>query len=287
MDPRNNPLDFLRFTHKDNCGDCGQPTCLAFAVAVTKGGADPRGCPHLAPDCPVLEDSTPSRGENGAGGGLARVTRGQEARDLALVAHLKGKLRDLDLASLAPVLGCGVESSPQPALRFRYLGQEVVLSKEDVRLAGAEVVDPRDQILLYNYVSFAGDRGEAPTAPADGDWIGMESLPNSISKVRTLAVYAETPLASRFDGRLPRLLELAARVDGRRAAGAADLAIEIPVLPRVPHLLLCWQSDEEEGFEAKVKLLFRPDVLRYLDLESLVFSAERLAETLAALDEGP
>ena len=47
----------------------------------------------------------------------------------------------------------------------------------------ASLIDPRDQILLYNYVASGG--GQAP----QGMWVGMESLPNSIAKVRTLAAY--------------------------------------------------------------------------------------------------
>lgn len=58
-------------------------------------------------------------------------------------------------------------------------------------LAGGPPDDPRDQILLYNYVAFGG--GVAPSET----WIGMESLPNSISKISTLSTYCEQKLASR------------------------------------------------------------------------------------------
>ena len=66
-----NPLDFLRATPRTNCGACGHPTCLAFAVAVTKGGADPARCPHLAPGRPETIQERQAPGE-----GLAQVARG-------------------------------------------------------------------------------------------------------------------------------------------------------------------------------------------------------------------
>ena len=46
----------------------------------------------------------------------------------------------------------------------------------------------------------------------------------------------------------------------------------------VPQFLLFWDHEPEDGFPARVKLLFDQHVMDYLDLESLFFSAERLAD---------
>jgi hypothetical protein len=51
----------------------------------------------------------------------------------------------------------------------------------------------------------------------------------------------------------------------------------------VPQYLLFWEEEPEDGFEPKVKVLFDHHVLDFLDLESLVFSAERFAERLVLL----
>ncbi|MCW5200548.1 DUF3786 domain-containing protein, partial [Desulfobulbus sp. F4] len=45
-----------------------------------------------------------------------------------------------------------------------------------------------------------------------------------------------------------------------------------------------WEADTEDGFAAKVKVLFDHHVLDFLDLESLVFAAERMADRLLELD---
>ena len=268
-----NPLDFLRLTPRTNCGECGHPTCLAFAVAVTKGGADPGRCPHLAPA--TLPDSVrPAPGD-----GLAQVDRGQDGRDLALVAHLKNKVRALDYAAIAPRLGAEFVPGPPPVLRFSYLGREVVLGGEVARLAEGALIDPRDQILLYNYVASGG--GPAPLEA----WVGMESLPNSMAKVRTLAAYCEQPLARHFSGRPAVLARACGLVGGRSGpeAQSADQGLVIPVLPHLPVYLLFWDEELAEGFASRVKVLFDQRVLDYLDIESLVFASERMAERLMEL----
>ena len=71
---------------------------------------------------------------------------------------------------------------------------------------------------------------------------------------------------------------------GKKVAdSSATAASIIPVLPMVPQQLLFWDEEPEDGFKAKVKILFDARVLDYLDVESLVFSAERLADRLMQL----
>ena len=270
-----NPLEFVALTPKSNCGRCGHPTCLAFAVAVTKGGATATGCPFIDPD-----SLPPELGRGGEGQGLQAVDRGQEERDMALVAHLKSKVRELDFSRLAARLGAEWTQDRPDELRFFYLGRPVLLDRTHLQVDGQELVDPRDQILLYNYVAFGG--GDPPR----GNWVGMESLPNSISKVRTLATYCEQRLSDRFCGRSEALADLCRQVGGAPgpADQNADVGMTVPVLPHVPVYLLFWDEEPEDGFEARVKVLFDQGVMDFLDLESLVFAAERLADRLAELD---
>ncbi len=264
-----NPLDFLKYTPRSNCGSCGHPTCLAFAVAVTRGGAEPGLCPFIDP-----------AGLPAAGTGPAAPADGRDERDTDLVARLKSKILHLDLRTIATRVGADWLPEQSGLLRFRYLGRQVQLGKAGLRLDGRETTDPRDRILLYSYMSCEGGR-----VPA-GDWIGMESLPNSLSKVRTLETYCELRLAGRFGGRSQRLAELCRRLGAEPVPGGrtATVGVVVPVLPYVPHCLLFWDEEPEDGFEARVKILFDRHVMDFLDIESLVFSAERLADRLAELD---
>lgn len=261
------PLEIVGRTPKNNCGECGFPTCLAFGAAVCATGVELHKCPYLEAEGLVVARM---------GLKLEDVARG---RELALVEHLQGKIVGADFRQLAPKIGATCSEGLPEVMTFLYLGQRVELSRKGILLGGGEPEDPRDQILLYNYAYSGGGRKPA------GAWIGMESMANSIAKVKTLFTYCEAPLTRLFSGRVAR--ELA---DGIARAGGegiddetADLAFQFQVLPMIPQRLLFWAEEVEEGFEAKVKILYDLHALDYLDIESLLFSSERLAERLALL----
>lgn len=265
------PLEFIKYTPKTNCGECGYAACLAFAVAVTKGGEDPGKCPHV--DLAELGDAFSSR--NRGQDGLEGVANLLDDKDLALVAHLKEKTSSIDLSLAAESIGCSWSGAKEDSLLFSFLGREVELSHYMVHIAGKEVEDPRDQILLYNYLHFGG--GLEPQQ----QWIGMESLPNSISKVRTLRVYCEERVAEHFSGKTAQLLAAANKVGARHLENPeqnCSAAFFVQALPRLPLYVLFWDEEKEEGFPAKVKVLFDEKVNDFLDIESLVFLCERMAE---------
>ena len=252
-------FDILRLTGKDNCGQCGFPTCMAFAVAVTNAGADLGRCPRVP------------REEVGEGAAAAP----REDVETALARELRSRLQGVDLGVLARDLGGELTASGR-ALRLPFLGREVEIGPQGAFREDGGELDPRDQVLLYNHLHIHGRSGLA------GEWVGLESFPNSISKVATLRRYSEEPLARRFQGALPELLQAAGAVGGREVSPCpADLCLEVPVLPLVPIRIQFWDSEPEEGFPAKVKLLFDRSAMEYLDLESLVFAAERMVETLS------
>jgi hypothetical protein len=201
-----NPYQFLRLTPGTNCGECGYPTCLAFAAAVTNAGVQANLCPYLKQEQlpPELLGSSASDTARDA------LDHSQEERELALAAHLRGKMQGLDFRSLATRLGADWSVAESEILRFAFLGRPVQLGTAGVFINDEHPADPRDQILLYNYAAFGGGR------QPDGTWIGMESLPNSIAKIRTLAVYCEQRLAERFRSRARQLAVLC------RSIGAID-----------------------------------------------------------------
>jgi hypothetical protein len=61
---------------------------------------------------------------------------------------------------------------------------------------------------------------------------------------------------------------------------SADVAVLFRPLPRIPVMLLFWDEDEAEDFEAKAKLLFDETITDHLDIESILFLSERLRELL-------
>lgn len=261
-----NPLDILKRTPKSNCGACGYPACLAFAAHVAKSGEDPRKCPYID-----------LRGLDLERQGRTRLEDMGRKQGLELVRHLREKISSLDFAKIAPGLGAAWSASRPDCLNFLYLGRQAELSKKGILLDGVEPEDHRDQILLYNYVHSGG--GRRP----QNNWIGLESLPNSISKVKTLARYGEERIRKVFAGLSPeQIINLCRPVPhtvDRESTATAALIFQ--VLPRLPQYVLFWEEDREDGFPARVKILFDEGVMDFLDLESLVFSAERLADRLS------
>lgn len=267
------PHEFLKLTKMNNCGECGYAACLAFAASVTKGGEDPSKCPYV--DQAQLGEAfgTQGRGTDG----LEGVAKTLDKKDLALVAHLKSKIESINIEEVAVSTGCDWNSAEPTLMRFTYLGRQVQLSTDGILINGKEPKDPRDQILLYNYIYFGGGEEPAP------DWIGMESMPNSISKIRTLNRYCEDRIAEHFSGRADHLVECGVTIGGKEVTETeqnCSVAFYFQVLPRLPIFMLFWDEEKEEGFPAKVKVLFDCHVLDMLDLESLVFTAERTAEHL-------
>ncbi len=259
-------IDILRLTPKTNCGKCGLPTCMAFAASLLSGQAAPDACPHLDKEALKTAGYTFQQSE-------ART----DDPDTVLLRELQDKIVDVDLGARSEGLGAEVirDENGQETLRFPYLGRRIVISRKAIQFENGGELDPRDQILLYNYVFFRG------SGPLSGEWVGLESFPNSISKVVTLKKYTEDKIAQAFEASPDELRKRAEGIGGRVIEPChADLCLEVPVLPKVPLQVHFWQADEDDGFPAKVKVLYDRRAIEFLDLESLVFTAERMTETM-------
>ena len=272
------PLEFIKYTPRTNCGECGYAACLAFAAAVTKGGENPEKCPYVDVSQLGEEFSGQNRGKDG----LEGVGKLLDEKDLALVAYLKKKTSSIDFSTAGESIGCSWSGTEKDCLLLQFFGRDVELCHNGILIDGKAVEDPRDQILLYNYVHFGG--GPEP----EREWVGMESLPNSISKIRTLRVYCEERIASHFTGKTDLLKKYAPQLGAvlqENTEQNCSAAFLIPALPRLPLFVLFWDEEEEDGFPAKVKVLFDQNVLEFLDIESLVFVCERMAERWVELGQ--
>lgn len=263
-------LELLKTLPRTNCGDCGQATCLAFATQVIKEGEDLHRCPHLTSAAQALAGDIQGQQAKGLG-------RRRESLAIALEA-LQEKIAPLDLSDLAPGVGGDYgEENGRPYVDLDYFGHRLRVFRDEVRYPEEAEANPWDAILLYNYLASQGR--EEPT----GNWITFQSLPNSVSKSKTLK-RLEGGVAAHFAGKRAYLEDQARRLGGApvQAAGDADLQVVFRPLPRVPVLLLFWEAEPEEDFPAQVHLLFDGNVSAYLDLESLLFLVEHLTVRLTA-----
>lgn len=270
-----NVLDVYRqLLPGSNCSECGLPTCLAFASAVVVEGRDVSDCPYVTEKGAQLYASSLAEAGEEAG------TR----RDLAQDALNWARQRASSMAIVdMPVrIGGVLEEGPDgPVLTLPYFTGEVRISDAGIRDAHGAQLNVWERVLLYNHMAQGG------SSEPSGRWIGLEQIPNSTSKVKSLRGVAEDPISQRFDGRLDDLSTRAAALGGRDASSehpSPDLALSFRPLPRVPLLLLFWDGDEAEGFSAKAKILYDSTVEDHLDIESIVFLTERLAQLLCGRD---
>lgn len=267
-------IDLYKATPKTNCQECGFPTCLAFATCVISEKKPLDSCPYLTEE--VRRD---------LGGRIyEQQSRGVYVkRDLYKITadHIRERLASHDFSAIAEGLGARyVEKEGVPHLRLTYLNRHCLLSKEEILIDGEPAEDHWDNILLYNYVHFSGDE------PVRGEWIPIDNIPGHIPKKPELEHGCEKKIAAHFEGRAERLERAGRALAAEKVedASSADVALSFLPLPKVPFFLLFWDAVPEEGFEARAKVLFDRSVTGYLDLESLVFLAERFADALIQSD---
>jgi hypothetical protein len=268
-------IDLFQATPKTNCKECGHPTCLAFATRVIVERKPLNDCPYLSDE--VLEElggRIAEQQENGI-----YVKRNQHK---ITSEFIRERLKDKDFSSVAQGLGAEyLEKEGQPALRIRYLNRESILTLKEVTIDGVPTGDHWDNILLYNYVHFSGSE------PLHREWIPIDNIPGNIPKKPELEHGCEEKIASHFQKRPEALEQAAAALAGvpEEEYSHADKAFVFYPLPQIPFLILFWDHDPEEDFPARAKVLFDRSVTHYLDIESLVFLAEKFAEALIEADE--
>jgi hypothetical protein len=262
-------MEVLKTLPRTNCGDCGQTTCLAFATQVIKEGEDLNKCPHLSVVETALGQAVKAQQEAGVG-------RRRESLAISLEV-LQEKVAPLDFEALAPGLGATYgEEAGRPYLSMAYFGSCLQVFKDELRYPPGALADPWDAILLYNYIASEGQE------PVAGQWIAYNSLPNSVSKTKTLN-RLEKKLADHFAGQAVQLEARVRQLGGEMVAVGgedADIQAVFLPLPRVPLLLLFWDAEIEEGFAPQARFLFDASVTTYLDLEAMLFLVEHLMERL-------
>lgn len=269
LDNRLTPIHLYKLTPKTNCGECGFASCLAFATQVIVGQGDLDACPYL--DLSLLEpfrDHLESQHQSGIG--LKR-----EGFEKAL-HHLRGEIKKWNLENLAESLGASfVLKEGEPALELTYFGNPVIVTAGDIVSSLGKEINPWEKIFLYNYVI-------GGAVECSGVWVGMESFPNSVSKIKSLKAHCEGRLAQSFASKFSALPPITASL-GRDVTSDhenVDFAAEFQILPRLPIRILWWDEVPSEGFEAKTKFLFDSRALETLDLESLLFACEQLTGRL-------
>lgn len=261
---------------RTNCRDCGFSTCMAFASMVVSEKLPLSKCPHLPAE--MLSRYQPELDRQYEAGKWTKKDPAQDALIWAQERAASMKIADLP----ERIGGTLVQDGGNTSLDLPYFTGSVHISDAGIRKSDGTPLDRWEQVFLYNHMAQGGKRQPI------GKWKAFDQIPNTVSKVKSMKSHVENVLQERFQGKVDELKRACDASGGRvpteteapSGEGASDLTMIFHPLPRVPLLLLFWDAEPEEGFEAKAKLLFDETIVEHLDIESILFLSEHLTRRL-------
>jgi acetyl-CoA decarbonylase/synthase complex subunit gamma len=253
-------LDIFKQLPKTNCGDCGVPTCLAFAMKLAQKQASLDQCPHVSEEAKqsLSGAAAPPIKLVTIGAGERKLEIGNET---VLFRHEETFYHPSGIAVLVDA------SLPEDELKAR------------VKAIGDASFERVGQTLTLDLVALKGE-GESfakaaqvaaqESAVAEQKALIYAATPANVEAMAALAKEHECPLAVRGDD----LSSLAEVSEKAQAAGAADLVLDSGA--RAPAQEL---ANETAIRRAALKKRFRP-----LGFPTIAFTAaeDALEEALKA-----
>ncbi len=262
---------------RTNCGDCGKPSCMAFATIVVTEKYPIDKCPHL--DGEKLIEIKEILEKQYAEGKYLKKDNKQEALEWA-----RQRASSMDIQELPVRIGGNLlESDSGPVLELPYFNGSIFISNDKISGKDGADLTRYEQVFIYNHIAQGG------SSLPSGVWKGFEEFPNTVSKIKSMIDHVEKPIEKKFDGKIEEL-----KTEGKSLGGiditdeieSSDLSLEFHPLPRIPIRLIFRDGIQEDGIDADVKLLFDKTVTEHLDIESIMFLSERLRELLCGDAEG-
>jgi len=262
---------YARVLPRTNCGDCGYPTCMAFASMVVSQQLPLAECPHLPAE--TLARCQPELDAQYAAGKWTRRDLAADALDWARQRAASMALKDLP----ARIGGELADIDGEEVLVLPYFDSVIHVRPGSIRHSDGTELGRWEQVFIFNHMAQGGVK--IPT----GRWKALQEFPNTVSKIKSMHSHVEEPLRERFAGRPEDLTAAAVRIGGRDVSAetpSADRAFRFVPLPRIPVMLLFWDGDSSSGFDAEIKLTFDETITEHLDIESIMFLSEHLAKLL-------
>lgn len=254
-----------------NCRECGESTCMAFALKVKNAQRKMSECPYVKhEDEETLTQEPVVTMENN----YKRVSN-----------ELEEEIKSVDFKESADAIGGNYDDrSPEATLladsrsdsvgngrgviRLKMMNNEYEVRKEGLFKGSQYCQDSWTKIIIYDYVRRKGD------TPLTGDWVSLGHFPDAASHTKAFQKNAETKIAEKFNSNMSGLKERCNELEGVEVQGEinADYICGFKLLPRVPMYLCFWEADEE--FPASCKLHVDSSAEAYIDIEYLAYLLE-------------
>ncbi|OGR01098.1 MAG: hypothetical protein A2505_04275 [Deltaproteobacteria bacterium RIFOXYD12_FULL_55_16] len=256
-----NPLEIYAALAKINCGQCGVPSCLAFAAAVLQGQKKLAACPALASEV-VAQLSRRL---------VPRRTLEDDSQQV--IRQLRQEVAGLDFSLVAPRLGARLVEGN---LVINCLGKDFLLTPSGEMLSDCHL-NHWIYVPLLHYVLLC--QGSEP----QGEWVPYGSLPGAVEWSQWFSHRCEEALRQLADAHRELVFELLHLFGAKPVAmsGGADHALLILPLPRVPFLINYWEP--EDGFPSKLNILLDRSAGKNINAQSINLLARGIIEMFRQL----
>jgi acetyl-CoA decarbonylase/synthase complex subunit gamma len=227
-------IDIFKQLPKTNCGDCGVPTCLAFAMKIAAGQAELAGCPHLSDEAAesLSEASAPPIRAVTIGTGDAAVKVGGE---LVLYRHDKTFYNPCVFAA---VVDDGMDAAIADALIKQTKESHFIRIEQDMKpglIAVKSVTGAPDAfaalvekakaagVAMVLMATDAAVMEAGLKAAGGGVPLVYAATEDNIDKMAELAMVAKAPLAIKSANGLDGTIELVKKAN---AKGVKDIVID-------------------------------------------------------------
>ncbi|MCP4268508.1 MAG: DUF3786 domain-containing protein [Candidatus Brocadiaceae bacterium] len=238
-----------------NCGECGESTCMAFALKVQSAQCTISGCPYVKDED---KDSLTREPIVTMENNYKRVSN-----------ELEEEVKGVNLKEAADAIGGNYANrNGVDVVRFKMMNKEYEVRNEGLFFNDKYVEHSWSKIIMYDYVRRKGE------IPLTGDWVSLGHFPDAASHSKAFQRKAESKIAEKFNSNLNGLEERCKELEGVVAESKiqADYVCGFNLLPRVPMYLCFWVADEE--YPASCKLFVDSSAEAYIDIEYLAYLLE-------------
>ena len=257
-------LNIYKKLPKTNCGKCGMPTCMAFAVKVKNVQLKIWDCPY------ITKEDTESFFQK------PNVALDDNYERVSSELEVEAKRTNFKEVSAA-IGGHYDAKNGCEMIRLKMLNKPYEMRKEGLFEHGEYCHDSWSKIIIYDYIRRKGNK------PLTGEWVTLGYFPNTASHVKAFQRSAEEKVAAVFNRNLNTLKAHSKELGGIETSGKmkADYVCRFDLLPRIPLYLCFWEADEE--FQASCKLFLDSSAEAYIDIEYLAYLVERFVELFVSL----
>ncbi|MDG4474963.1 DUF3786 domain-containing protein [Thiovibrio frasassiensis] len=256
-----NPLEIYGALAKTNCGECGVPSCMAFAAAVLQGQKKLVACPYLDPAAMArLSQNIVQR-------------RSLEDDHQQAISQLQQQVAGLDFSLRAPCLGARLVDGN---LAINSLGKDFIITPAGEMVSECHL-NHWVYVPLLHYVIVC--QGKEPL----GEWVPYSTLPGASEWSQYFSHRCEEPLRQLADAHSDLVFEMLHLFGAKPAtlSGGADHSLVILPLPKVPFLINYWEP--EEGFPSKLNILLDRTAGENINAQSVNLLARGIIEMFRQL----